>query len=155
MSLSLRNLTRKLPLGAALSLDLLLLVCNSLNGHYNAPAGILYTPIVVPLVVWLIAFSRNRNPILKAVLSGCLISLHDISIKLYGGGMHDPQGQGVVHLFLFIALLPSFLILVAAVDQDGSTKPKVRRVAKLLFVVLVGIHLVVTSDLGAGQCINC
>ena len=139
----------------ALPLALMVLAGNGLLDHFDPPTGILLTPVVVPLAVWLIAFARHCTPVPKAVLAAALISLHDISIKLYGGAMHDNAGQGIIHLFLFIALLVAFIILVAAVDQDKSAPPRARRMAKVVFLVLVAIHLGLTGDLGLGQCVNC
>lgn len=138
------------PLVYGFVLALTIVVTNVLADQYYAPLGILLTPVVVVAAVRLVAYTRPAWPLLQAGLSVALISLHDCGIKLLGGGTHDAEGQGFIFVFLFFSLLPAFLVLVAALDQDPTTTRPRRRMAKLLFVALIVLHLALTEKLGLG-----
>ncbi|TGE27442.1 hypothetical protein [Hymenobacter metallicola] len=141
----------RLPLACGVTLALGLVVANVLADHFFAPWGILLTPVVAGGAVRLVAFTRPGYPLLQAALSAALIALHDCGIKLFGGGTHDTEGQGFVHVFLFFGLLVAFLVLVAAIDQQQASTRLVRRLAKFLFVALLMVHLALTANLGLGS----
>ncbi|RYU78115.1 hypothetical protein [Hymenobacter persicinus] len=144
-----------LPLLVALPLGLALLGGLGLGDHYGETTCLLLAPLLIPVAVWLIAFCRQPGPLTKAFLSAAIIALYDLSIKLYGGGSHDAEGQGAFHFLLLLGSLPSFLVLVAALDQQQSGTRRRRRVAKVLFLALLLLHLGLTANLGLGRCINC
>ncbi|PJJ53263.1 hypothetical protein [Hymenobacter chitinivorans] len=145
----------ELPPGVAFVLALALLGGLSLGNHYGINVCLLFGPVLIPVAVWLVAFSRAPEPLVKALLSATLISLYDVSIKLYGAGSHDDEGQGLFHFLLLLGILPAFLLLVAALDQQQSGTRWRRRLAKLLFLSLLFAHLELTPNLGLGRCINC
>lgn len=72
-----------------------IIVANDVIGHFFAPNGIMFTPIVLILISVLIGIlNKELKPIWKSVLFAGLIILHDIGIKLYLGGRHDHEGLG-------------------------------------------------------------
>ena len=144
-----------LPLRYALPLTLALVASNACFDHFGAPSGIFLTPVVIVLAVWLISFCHGQAPMTKTLLSVTLISLNDLGIKLWGGGMHDLEGRGFVSLFLFVGAVPAFLILTAGISRDKQRQKTAKRAAILLFPVLLLLHLCLTNDLGMGECINC
>ncbi|UOQ53688.1 hypothetical protein [Hymenobacter cellulosivorans] len=144
-----------LPLPVAFLVGLVLLGGLSLGDHNGIFTCLLVAPLFIPAAVWLVAFCRRPSPLLKATLAAVLISLYDISIKLYGAGSHDAEGKGLFHFLLLLGILPAFLVLVAALDQQQSGTRRRRRVAKVLFLALLFVHLALTSDLGMGRCVSC
>ena len=143
-----------LQLRYALPLAVLLVGTNVCLDYYCAPIGILLTPGVIPLTVMLISSPTRHSPITKTVLSVLLISLNDVGIKLFGGGMHDLEGQGVFHVVLLIASALAYLILIARILRDKQ-RPAVKIVGLVLFPLLLIVHLYLTKNLGMGPCINC
>ena len=143
-----------LQLRYALPLVFLLVVTNVCLDYYCAPVGILLTPGIIPLTVMLISSPTRHAHITKIFLSVLLISLNDIGIKLFGGGKHDSEGQGVFHVVLLIGSALAYLILIARILRDKQ-RPATKMVGLVLFPLLLIIHLYLTRNLGMGPCINC
>lgn len=128
----------------------IIVITNALSGHFLAPSGILLTPFVVIAITSLIAFrTKNLRLVTKSILVFLLISLNDISLKLFAGGMHDGQGLGWMHFMLFLGLLPSFIILLISILANELILSKV--LALLLFPSLIALHLYFFNDLGLGR----
>lgn len=143
-----------LQLRYALPLAIALVGTNVCLDYYCAPIGILLTLGVIPLTVMLISYPTLHSPVTKTLLSVLLISSNDVGIKLFGGGMHDLEGQGVFHATLLIASALAFLTLIASILR-AKQRPAAKMAGLLLFPLLIIIHLCLTQNLGMGRCINC
>ncbi|WP_035566302.1 hypothetical protein [Hymenobacter sp. IS2118] len=149
------TLDRKPRLWQTLSGTAALIAANVMLNHYSAPNGIVMTPVVVFIGVYALSLTRRLRPFWLVLLAAGVVSIHDIGIKLYGGAMHDLEGQGFIFAFLFLGLIPSYLRLVSTVSNNKHARKSEIRWALLLFPVLILIHLSVTDDLGLGRCVNC
>lgn len=133
----------------ALGLATLTVILNGLIGHFFAPNGILLTPIVLIITTSLVCFgTKNIKIMLLSVLTFLFVALNDISLKLYSGGSHDNEGQGWVHLFLFVGLVPTFGILLATIFKRKEVTLSNRIIALVLFIGLIAGHLQMFNNLG-------
>lgn len=151
-------LHQRLTILTATLLSALLLSSNVLLGYYAAPWEILLTPVVlvVTSLLLLTARSARPTPVLRALLLALLICGHDMGVKLYGGGSHDAEGQGFIHAFLFMGLLPAYGILILKVSQLKGLVPwHIRLAACLLFPLVLAVHLYFFGALGHGVSNDC
>ena len=136
----------------ALVLAILTVILNGFIGHFFAPNGIMLTPIVLLITTSLICFgTKNVKPIFISILTYLFVALNDISIKLYSGGSHDSEGLGWIHMLLFIGLLPTFGILLAAIFNSKEVTLTNKIIAVFLFVGLIAVHLQLFRNLGLGR----
>jgi|GEM_PF-2113704 len=146
-----RTATRynRLSLFTATLAALGLAVGNNVLGHFAAPSGILLTPIVVVLAATLIGTVQADGWLIpKVLLTAAVISVHDVGTKLYAGGVHDNEGAGFMHLFLFLGLLPAYAALLYCIWQDQRAPRWHKLVAGALFPLLMGLHLSCFARLG-------
>ncbi|TGE04711.1 hypothetical protein [Hymenobacter fodinae] len=144
------NLPHARPLAISLLLSSALMVANILLGHYYGPSGIVLTPLVLmALTGWLLPrHSQYSQNLLRVGLLALLICLQDAGTKLFAGGSHDAEGQGVIHAFLFMGLLPVFGYIVYMLRRQRAEPPGSRILAGLLFPVAVGLYLWLFANLG-------
>jgi hypothetical protein len=125
---------------------------NGILGHYFAPNGILFTPIVVIMISLLVGvLSKNINSLCKSILTYAFIGLNDVIIKLFSGGVHDHEGFGFIHFFLFVGLIPSFGILIFGIWNKTTENKSTKIIAILTFPLLIGLHLFLFQRLGLGR----
>jgi len=135
----------------ALTIAFLIIIGNVIIDHFFAPVGLFLSPIVTIIAVIIISLNKDKFDItFQSVLMFALVALNDIGIKLYGGGIHDSEGQGLVNLFLLICLAPCFIILSISVIKNKSTVAK-KIISVLSFLMLVTLHLYFFSLLGMQQ----
>lgn len=145
---------RGLKINKILSLFMCLIIVtlNILLEHFYAPHGIDFTPIAVILVTTLLNITEDKfNIWLRIVLTYFLIGMNDVGIKLYGGGMHDLEGQAFVFFFLLIGLIPAFLIISITVFKDKKLPILSKIISLLMFIILIGLHSYVFENLGTGR----
>jgi len=136
----------------AIGIAALAVILNGLIGHFLAPNGILLTPVVLTITTSFVCFgTKNINVIFISALTYLFVALNDISIKLYSGGRHDHEGLGWIHIFLFMGLAPTFLILFASVLSRKGESLMNKVIAVVLFVGLMLGHLHLFSNLGLGR----
>jgi len=136
-----------------ISISFGIILLNEIIGHLFAPNGIMLTPIVLILISVFIGFVNDElKPIWKSVLLAVLIGLHDIGIKLYSGGRHDPEGLGWVHLMLFIGLMPAYGILIAGIFKSKNESKQNKLIAVIIFPLMIWIHLLIFGKIGLGRC---
>jgi glucan phosphoethanolaminetransferase (alkaline phosphatase superfamily) len=144
--------------GLKINKILCLLICiiivtlNVLLEHFYAPHGIDFTPFIVIIVAVLLNVTENKFTVwLRILLTYAFIGMNDVGIKLYGGGMHDVEGQGFVFLFLIVGLIPGFLIVTITVIKDKSLSALTKAIALITFLILLGLHLYLFENLGIGR----
>ena len=131
---------------------IIIVIFNLLLDHFYAPHGIDSTPFLVILIVVLLNAIENKfNIWLRIFLTYLFIGINDIGIKLYGGGVHDPEGQGFVLLFLFMGLIPGLLILSITIIKDKKLSALTKTTALFAFLILLGLHLYLFENLGIGR----
>jgi hypothetical protein len=141
-----------MPFPLALLLALTLALANDYADHYNAPIGILLSPLVIISITALLHTGRHPRLLLPAAsCTALLICLHDAGIKLYGGGAHDLEGQGFINGFLFIGLLPAYLLQASLVRRTTGASPRHQRWALRAGLLLVGSYLLCFGSLGLGR----
>ena len=129
-----------------------IVILNIIIDHLFAPIGMMLTPYILTIIAFLIAFmTKNISSFWKSILTFGLVAFHDIGIKLYGGGSHDIEGQGWIHVLLFIGLLPTFGILVTSIILDKQVTNLNKIIAILVFPSLISIYLYFFSNLGLGR----
>ena len=130
-----------------------MIIGNILLDHFLAPTGILLSPVITAgAIVIILLNNRAFNSILiQATIAFLLIGINDIGIKLYGGGIHDSEGQGFVNLFYIIDLIPCFFVLCIYVVKktDASILQKIISIS--LFISLAVLHLNYFDWLGLGK----
>lgn len=121
---------------------LLLILLNLIVSHFLAPIGLLISPIVVLFAVCLISFTKDKlNPIFQALITYMLLALDDIGLKIFAGGIHDAEGQGVINLMLCIGVVICFFILLISVFKNNTLSATKTWVAIILFLILAGLHI--------------
>lgn len=77
--------------------------------------------------------------------------LQDAGLKLYGGGDHDLEGQGLLNFFFIAGVLLSLAVLRRALKQDEHwvRAPKINPI-RVFLILLLG-HLLLFSGLGIGH----
>ena len=133
-----------------LAISLFLILVNVFLQHYYAPVGILLSiPICIVAIGLLNINKQSFNIIFKSFLCFLLIGINDVGIKLYSGGIHDSEGQGVVNLVLFVCLGIGFLMLLIS----NFNKAVIARyiVSLTIFVLLAAMHLSFFGGLGLGR----
>ncbi len=134
------------------AISICIVVLNLLIGHFFAPWGLMFTPVVIVTVTTLIAFGLETLKYKwKSLLAFVLIALHDIGMKLYAGGSHDGPGQGWGQMLSLMGLLPAFGMLLIAVLRDKEETIANKSIAIVLFPVLIGIHFYISNNLGLGR----
>ena len=129
-----------------------IVILNIIIDHLFAQIGMMLTPYILTIIAFLIAFmTKNISSFWKSILTFGLVAFHDIGIKLYGGGSHDIEGQGWIHVLLFIGLLPTFGILVTSIILDKQVTNLNKIIAILVFPSLISIYLYFFSNLGLGR----
>lgn len=125
---------------------------NVLLDHFFAPTGIMFMPIALTISTAIAAFSKTKlNVVAKSCIIYGLVALQDIGIKLYGGGSHDGEGQGWIHLLLFISLMPTFAMLFISTMQTKHETYSAKIFAIVLFLSLLYFHFLLFQDLGLGR----
>lgn len=128
---------------------IILLLASIVISHFLPPSGIFMTPVTISIMTGLILFSDTDFSILvKSVLSYLLIGLNDIGIKLFAGGKSDLAGMGWIHLFLFIGLVPCFIMLLISVFRDKMSSLGIKALSVLIFMLLIYMHLKIFETLG-------
>ncbi|AWH85913.1 hypothetical protein HYN59_12715 [Flavobacterium album] len=134
-----------------LILAFIIVIFNGIIGHFFAPNGISFTPIIIIATTSLVAFgTKNVKAIWKSIFAFLFIALNDIFIKLYSGGTHDNEGLEWIHCFTLIGLIPSFIILLITILKSFESKI-FKIIAIILFPILVVIYFQLFHDLGLGR----
>jgi len=142
----------KLQKTTLIGLLIVILLLSILSGHFLPPVGLLLIPVTISLMTALIIFTGTDFSILiKSLLAYLFIGLNDIGIKLFAGGIHDPQGLGWIHMLLFVGLVPCFIMLVIGVLGDKKSANWVNAISILIFLLLIFAHLQVFETLGVPE----
>ena len=97
------------------------------------PFSILFTPIIVPISIYL--FVTNDLPIInKGFLSSFGLILNDFLIKSCAFGTHDDEGRGVIALFGVAALFISTIIFLFFLFK------KIRKESFLISILSIVIY---------------
>jgi len=131
---------------------LLIVTLNGLIGHFYPPNGIIWTPLVISISTYLVAFRTTQlNPIIKSLLAFIFIALNDILLKLYAGGTHDNEGLEWILFFLYLGLIPTSGIILTSVITDKQTNITSKIISLVVFPALIIAHLHLFSNLGLGR----
>lgn len=103
---------------------LAVVIANGYIGHYFAPDGITYTPLVIGITSCLVTLAtKGLTPIWKGIFTFIFIALNDVSLKLYAGGTHDDEGEAILQMMLFLGLIPAIGFLIASNGRDKVATP--------------------------------
>ena len=126
----------------------LIVFTNIVIGHFFAPYGILYTPIVLSIVSLIIIATKETGLIFKGVLISLFIIMNDVGIKLYSGGIHDYEGLAWIHIFFLIGLILSYIILITGILLARHSSLRQKIAAALTLPVIITIHMYFFTELG-------
>ncbi len=130
----------------------LVIVLNLLIGHFFAPNGIILTPITLIISTAIIVFySEHLRPKNLILIILGLIILHDVGMKLYSGGIHDRQGYGLLHFFLFIGLVPTYIMTIVGIFNNRQAQLPEKIISLLIFPLIITGYIYLFSDLGLGR----
>lgn len=129
----------------------ILVIVNGFIGRFGAPSGIIFTPIVIIITTSFILFGTDYKGILKCLLSFSLIALNDIFIKLYSGGKHDSEGLIWVNTFLWMGIIPSYIILLYSILKNPEESIFEKTSSLILFPILIFTYLHFFYKLGLGR----
>ncbi|WP_460615561.1 hypothetical protein [Hymenobacter seoulensis] len=87
----------------------LLVTTNVICDHYVPLTGMDLIPFGALLSTALVVFSNLRHPLLNSGVCAALLVLQDLGFKLWGGGLHNVEGQLA---FYFLFLVGAFLSAV-------------------------------------------
>jgi hypothetical protein len=128
-----------------------IVVFNIIIGHFFAPNGIMLTPFVILLIVWLLSNKSSYPPLVISVLSYILIALNDVGLKLYAGGKHDGEGGAWLVLMSAVGLVVAFFAIVGRIETQVTSQIRKQIVAVITFVALVYIHSHIFGNVGLGR----
>lgn len=127
------------------------IIINVILGHCIPPTGILFTPVALTLSAAILVFcSKTLRPLYMTFIIVGLIALNDIGIKLFAGGDRDPQGLGRIHFFLFIGLVPTYILALIGIFRNEKGHIIEKLLSSLIFPALIVVHLYFFYDLGLG-----
>jgi len=133
----------------SLSISIVIIILNILIGHYFAPNGILFTPIVIMAVALIIgSLTMNIKPFWRSSLIVAFISIHDIGIKLYAGGTHDREGAAWILLYMLLGTIPAFSFLIWVIIKDKKEVMLHKLIAIVTFPALLFLHIYLSQDVG-------
>jgi len=126
----------------------LAVVANVIIAHFFVPIGIILSPIIIVAAVAFISINKiSSNALLQTILTFALVAVNDIGIKLYAGGLHDSEGQGVINLLFIGNMILCFIILLIFLIRNRVSL--VKNIASIaIFVLLAFMHLHFFGDLG-------
>jgi hypothetical protein len=131
------KLTKKSLIGSLI----LILSVSVIISHFLPPMGVFAIPITISLMTALIAFTDHFSILPKSLFAYLFIGLNDIGIKVYAGGQHDLGGIGIIHTFLCIGLIPSFIMLLIAAFGENRAPNWAKIFSLLIFILLIYVHL--------------
>jgi hypothetical protein len=135
-----------------LLISIFVVLSNVLADHFFAPIGLMLTPIIIIIVACLINLNKGKfDVIIRAIISYLLIAVNDIGIKLYGGGIHDAEGQGWIYMLLLVGLVPCVIILFISGFKNQKDNFYKTIFALSLFLALIFLHLYFFENLGIGR----
>ena len=133
----------------SLIISLSIVIANVLLDYFLAPTGLLLAPMIVAVASLVIALDQQKIDLFyQAMFTYLLIGLNDFGIKLYGGGIHDSEGQGWVNMIFIVGTVLCIIILICSAynDKEASILKKIASV--ISFVLLAFIHLHFFDNLG-------
>ena len=135
-----------------LSIAVIIAISNGIIDHFFAPTGVYLLPVIIISSTSLINLNKEKfNILIQPIFTFILISLSDIGIKLYGGGVHDSEGQGFLIVFLFVGLLPGFIVLVLSAFLRKDVPVAAKFASVFLFLLLIYLYLQFLGNLGIGR----
>ena len=135
----------------AVPLALTVVAGNVYYDHVAPPAGLLLSPVAALIACGLVlAGTSPWNAYPKAALCAGLLMLQDAGMKLYGGGDHDGEGQGLMTFLFFVGALLSLALLTGALRRNEQTRTVPIAGAIWLFLALLAGHLLLFGNLGLG-----
>ena len=141
-----------LSLPAASLVALALCLANGMADHFFAPSGIIATPWVLVTVAALIHNARNaRHALAGVVITTALCCLNDAGIKLYGGGMHDLEGQGFITLTLGVGLLAAYIFVALYLIRSAAMSNRAKLAAAVIMPLIIAGYLYFFGNLGLGR----
>lgn len=139
------------PLWAAF-LALALVAANVFWDYAAAPSGLMLSPAVAMMACSIVLLKASPwHPYPKAGLCAGLLVLQDAGMKLYGGGDHDLEGQGIFNVLFIIGALLSLVLLAIALRRDGTHATRHKAGAIGLFLAVLVGYLLLFSHLGMGR----
>ena len=132
-------------------ISFIVVIINGFIGHFAAPSGIIFTPLVIIITTSLILFGTDYKGILKCLFSFSVIVLNDFFLKLYSGGKHDSEGLIWVNTFLWMGIIPSYLILLYSILKNKEESVFEKTTSLVLFPILILAYLHFFYKLGLGR----
>jgi uncharacterized membrane protein YoaK (UPF0700 family) len=136
----------------AIPLALTVVALNVYYDYASAPSGLLWSPVAALLACGVVLWGASPwHPYLKATLCAGLLMLQDAGMKLFGGGDHDWEGQGVMNFVFVAGALLSLVLLVVALRRDEKQRTVSKAGSIGLFLALLLGHLLLFGSLGIGH----
>lgn len=118
-------------------------------GHTFPPYGLLLSPVVAVLAcAVLLSAAGPWHPYPKAGLCAGLLMLQDAGLKLYAGGAHDAEGQGLSTFIFLLGALLSVVMLAVVLRRNPRSATVPTAGASGLFTALLVAHLLLFARLG-------
>ena len=115
---------------------------NSVLAFLVQPLGFMIIPICLPIASSFIVFKPNGLGVLAKSLSLVgMISFLDLALKAIPAGPFEAEGQGWIHLFLFMGIIPSFIIYLFGIAQEKEAGADEKWVAVLAFVGCLSLYM--------------
>ena len=131
--------------------SIVVVTANGLIGHFFAPNGIFFTPLII-IITTLLLIVVDKNSIWKSILAYLSFAGNDILIRLFSGGIHDSEGNGWIALFNFIGALSASIILICFAFINKQEKVINKIISVVLFILLVVVHFYLFGWLGCDHC---
>lgn len=125
-----------------LNLGIAIILFNSLLAILVQPLGFAIIPICLPTATALIVLRPNGLGVLAKSLSlAGMITILDLGLKAVPAGPFDAEAQGWMHLFLFMGIIPSFIIYLFGIAREKEAGADEKWVAVLSFVGCLSLYM--------------
>jgi hypothetical protein len=115
-----------------------------LVGHFFPTLWIFAGPFFIPVIISVMFFvKKSFNSYLFVLWGYAMLLLNDYLFRLYGGGIHDDAGRGIMEIAFYVTLVLASVCLIASTmivssrEEGESGRAKlIRNVSVILFVFL-------------------
>ncbi len=116
-----------------------IIIINNVNGHYNPPSSINWTPVVIPFIVIIVNRTLYKlNFIQTIIYNYSLIAFNDYLIRAYAGGNTDIEGNMWIAFYGMIGFIISTIAMLvfAGINTQEGKLPK-----KKIFLNFISIPI--------------
>lgn len=115
---------RLILIALALIVELALIVANNVNGHFNPPSSINFTPFLMLILPLISAPFFKYNYKWACITQFAFFLLNDFFIRKYSGGTHDLEGNDWIVMCSLIGFVLNIIVMSSFIRLNTSQTDK-------------------------------